>query len=152
MDEEIRRILELEFPGEEARYFEPIAIGGGGIPSIADAGAVAILHGTKTTASSPLWEFRGRRIPFQGALSVLLDGQGRPRAIVATERVEVIPFRSVDEGFARAYGEGDGSLDWWRSEVGALYRASAALHGKDFSDDTLIICEWIFVVRRLSRR
>jgi uncharacterized protein YhfF len=81
---------------------------------------------------------------------VLLDGQGRARAIVRTERVEVIPFGSVDEAFARAYGEGDRTLDWWRSEMRTWYRTSAARHGENFSDDTLIVCEWIVVVRRLS--
>ena len=147
MDVEIRRVLESAFPGEEACYFEPVAIGG--TPSVADAGAVAVLNGTKTTTSSALWEYPDEKIPFAGALSVLLDGQDRPRAIVETQRVEVVPFGSVDGEFARAYGEGDRTLDWWRSEMRAWYRASAARHGEGFSDDTLIICEWIAVVRRL---
>jgi uncharacterized protein YhfF len=71
------------------------------------------------------------------------------RAIVETERAEMMPFGSVDDDFARAYGEGDRTLAWWRSEIGAWYRASAARHGEDFSDDTPLICEWIAVVRRL---
>jgi uncharacterized protein YhfF len=147
MTPELRRVLEDAFPGEEARYFAPMSIGG--TPFEADSGAAAILDGTKTTTSSAHWAWPDGRIPFAGALSILLDEQGRARAIVETERVEIMPFGSVDEDFARAYGEGDRTLAWWRSEVGAWYRASAARHGEDFSEDTLLICEWIAVVRRL---
>ena len=148
MDSEIRQVLELAFPGEEARYFTPMCIGN--TPSIADQGAAAILDGFKTTTSSAHWDYPDGRIPFAGALSVLLDGQGRTRAIVETKRVEIMPFKSVDEDFARAYVEGDRTLDWWRSELGAWYRVSAARHGEEFSYDTPIICEWIAVVKRLE--
>jgi uncharacterized protein YhfF len=147
MDAEIQWVLERAFPGEEARDFTPMSIGN--TSSMADEGAAAILDEIKTATSSAHWDYPDGRIPFAGALSVLLDGRDRPRAIVETKRIEIMPFGSVDEDFARAYGEGDRTLDWWRSELGAWYRASAARHGAVFSDDTPIICEWIAVVRRL---
>ena len=146
MDAELRRMLEAAFPGEETRYFPPMSIGS--TSSDADAGAAAILNGTKTTTSSPFWDYPDGKIPFVGALSILLDGQGRARAVVETECVEIVRFGSVNEDFARAYGEGDRTLEWWRSEIGEWYRALATRHGGDFSDDTLIIGEWIAVVRR----
>ena len=126
MDADITRVLVQAFPGEEARYFSPVTIGS--TPTTADAGAAAILDGTKTTTSSPFWDYPDGRIPFVGALNVLLHGQGRTRAIVETERVEIMPFGSVDANFAWAYGEGNRTLDWWRSEMGAYYRASAVRH------------------------
>src|SRR4051794_9184252 len=107
---ELRRVLEDAFPGEEARYFAPMSVGGS--PSAADSGAAAILDGTKTATSSARWDWPDGRVPFPGALSVLLDGRGRARAVVETERVEAVPFGSVDEDFARAYGEGDRTLGW----------------------------------------
>lgn len=147
MTQDAQRLLEAEFPGEEARYFAPMSIGSA--PSTADAGAALILDGIKTATSSARWDYPDGRIPFAGALSVLLDGSGRPRAIVETERVEIMPFGEVDASFARAYGEGDRTLGWFRSHVGAWYREAAARHGESFSDGTPIICEWITVVRRL---
>jgi len=147
MRSDSRHVLETAFPGEEVRYFTPMSIGDTG--AAADEGAAAILSGDKTATSSPHWEYPDGRIPFVGALSVLLDGRGLPRAIVETVRVEIIPFGSVNGDFARAYGEGARTLHWWRSVVGAWYRAAAARHGQDFSDKTPIICEWISVVRRL---
>jgi uncharacterized protein YhfF len=147
MDPDIIRVLELAFPGEEARYFSPMSIGN--TPTGADEGAAAILDGTKTTTSSRFWDYPDGHIPFVGALSVLLDGQGRMRAIIRTERVDIMPFGSVDENFAWSYGEGERTLHWWRSTMGAANRASAARHGTSFSDDTPIICEWIAVAKRL---
>jgi uncharacterized protein YhfF len=142
-----QRVLEAAFPGENARYFASMSIGH--TPETADEGAALILDGIKTTTSSAHWEYPDGRIPFGGALSVLLDGKGHPRAIVETEHVEIKPFRTVDEAFAHAYGEGDRTLEWFWSEMGASYQERAARHGEHFSDDTPIICEWITVVRRL---
>jgi uncharacterized protein YhfF len=147
MNSDSRRVLEIAFPGEESRYFTPMSIGD--TPAAADEGAAAILSGDKTATSSAHWQYPDGRIPFVGALSVLLDGSGRARAIVETVRVEIIPFGSVDRDFAHAYGEGARTLDWWRSEVMAWYRSAAVRHGHDFSDATPIICEWITVARRL---
>jgi uncharacterized protein YhfF len=82
-------------------------------------------------------------------LSVLLDGARKPRGIVETTRVDIKPFGSTTEAMARAYGEGERTLDWWRRVIGAWYRASAARHGAAFSDETSIIWERIALVRRL---
>ena len=71
------------------------------------------------------------------------------RAIIETERIEFISFGSVDENLARSYGEGDRTLNWWRSTMGDYYRRDAARHGIAFSDDTALIFEWIVVARRL---
>jgi histidinol-phosphate aminotransferase len=142
-----RHVLEIAFPGEEGRYFSPMSIGQ--TPATADAGAALILAGIKTATSSAHWDYPDERIPFAGALSVLVDGRGVPKAIVETERVAIMPFGTVDEAFARAYGEGERTLEWFRSEMGAWYREKAARRGARFCDETPIICEWIAVVRRL---
>jgi histidinol-phosphate aminotransferase len=144
---EVQRALESAYPGEEARYFGAMAIGGA--PAAADEGAEAILAGVKTTTSSGFWAWPDGLIPFVGSLCVLLDGRNRMRAIVETARVEIIAFGSVDEALARSYGEGDGTLTWWRSEMGDYYRREAARHGIPFSDDTELIFEWIVVAKRL---
>jgi uncharacterized protein YhfF len=144
---ELRRVLETAFPGEEARYFLPMSIGS--TPQSADEGAALILNGTKSLTSSPFWDFPDGRIPFVGALSVLLDGKQKPRGIVETTRVEILPFGAVTEEMARAYGEGDRTLEWWRRVMGAYYQASATRHGAVLTDETPHIWEWLIVVGRL---
>jgi ASCH domain len=100
MGPDIERALKSAFSGEDTRYFSPMTIGN--TPASEDAGAQAILDGIKTTTSSPFWDWPDGRIPFVGALSVLLDGQRRMRAIIETQRVEIISFGSVDESLALA--------------------------------------------------
>jgi uncharacterized protein YhfF len=147
MDAELRRALHTAYPREEARYFPPMSIGSA--PEHADEGAALILSGAKTLTSSPFWDYPDGKIPFVGALSVLLDGARRPRGIVETTRVEIMPFQAITEDMAQAYGEGERTTDWWRREMGAFYRASATRHGAGFTIDTLLIWEWFAVVRRL---
>jgi uncharacterized protein YhfF len=88
-----------------------------------------ILNGTKTLTSSPFWDYPDGRIPFEGALSVLLDGSRRPRAIVETTKVEIMPFGSITDEMARAYGEGEQTVEWWRrvmgDSIGILQRDTA---------------------------
>jgi uncharacterized protein YhfF len=105
MEAELRRVLEAAYPGEQARYFLPISIGS--TPEAADGGAALILNGTKTLTSSPFWDYPDGKIPFVGALAVLLDGSRRPRGIVETTRVEIMPFGAITEEMAWAYGEGE---------------------------------------------
>jgi uncharacterized protein YhfF len=147
MEEELRRVLESAFPSEEARYFLPMSIGS--TPETADEGVMLILNGTKTLTSSPFWDYPDGKIPFVGALAVLLDGSRQPRGIVETTRVEIMPFGAITEEMARAYGEGEQTVEWWGRVMGASYRAAAARHCEVLTDDTPLVWEWFTVVRRL---
>jgi uncharacterized protein YhfF len=102
MEAKLRQVLEAAYPGEGTRYFLPMSIGNA--PETADEGAVLILNGTKTLTSSPFWDYPDGKIPFVGALSVLLDGAHRPRGIVETTRVEIMPFQAITDEMAQAYG------------------------------------------------
>jgi uncharacterized protein YhfF len=53
-----------------------------------------ILNGVKRLTSSAFWNYPDGKVPFVGALSVLLDGARRPRGIVETTRVEIKPWSS----------------------------------------------------------
>lgn len=140
-------LLAARFPGEQARFFPAMSIGG--TPEQADEGAALILAGTKTATSSVAWDYPDGRLPFAGALSVLLDGQGRPVGIVETLRVDTVRFADVTEAMARAYGEGERTLAWWRRAMGDWYREKAARDGQTFDADTPLLWETIAVVHRL---
>ncbi|WP_207540528.1 ASCH domain-containing protein [Sabulicella rubraurantiaca] len=75
LNAKLKRVLAAACPGEEARYFLPIAIGCS--PEQAGEGAAQIRARTKTLTSSPLWDYPDGAFPFAGALSVLLDGAWR---------------------------------------------------------------------------
>ncbi len=148
MHDQRHDVLEAAFPGESARFFLAMSIGG--TQALADEGAALILQGIKTAISSPFWDYPDGRIPFAGALSVLLDGRRRPVGIVETTSVQTVRFREVSEAMARAYGEGERTLPWWRRAIGAWYRDKAAREGQVFSEDEPLLWEWIVVVRRLQ--
>jgi uncharacterized protein YhfF len=139
-------ILRAAFPGQDSRFFLTMSIGG--TPELADYGAALLLDGTKTATSSPLWDYADGRFPFAGALSVLLDGQDQPVGIVETVGVERVRFRDVTQEMARAYGEGECTLQWWRRVIGDWYRNKAARDGQLFSEDDQVLWEWVTVVRR----
>jgi uncharacterized protein YhfF len=65
-------MLAAAFPGQHARFFLSMRIGG--TPDLADQGAALILDGTKTATSSPFWDYPDGCGPFVGALSALRDG------------------------------------------------------------------------------
>lgn len=90
---------------------------------MADELLALALKGQKTaTASSHLMYDEDEDIPYAGAYSVVLDGQGEARAIIKTISVEVIPFNEVAEGFAYLEGEGDRSLEYWQEVHEAFFR------------------------------
>lgn len=86
----------------------------GDTPELADKLAEDILSGKKASTTSLLWEYQkeGVALPEQGTLGIVLDGSDKPRALVLTTDVRVIPFEDVDE--AHALGESD-SLESWRT-------------------------------------
>lgn len=141
-------ILESTHPGQAARYYLVMSIGG--TPELADEGAALILNGTKTATSSPLWDYPDGRIPFVGALSVLLDGQQRAVAVVETVGVRPIRFCDVTDEMAKAYGEGKRTIEWWQRVIGEWYRTKATRDGQDFDENTEILWESVSVVRRLT--
>ena len=90
----------------------------GATPEQADRLLALVLDGTKTaTASSQAdYEAEGEALPEPGTLGIVLDGAGRPRALLVTTEVSVVPFAEVDEAHAHAEGEGGRTLASWRRD------------------------------------
>lgn len=61
-------------------------------PAEADTGLTALLDGTTTRLETPLADLEavGEAPPAPGTLGIVLDGAGRPRALVSTSRVDVV--------------------------------------------------------------
>lgn len=109
----------------------------------ADALLELVLEGRKTaTASAPeTFAEDGVPLPVPGDLSIILDGAGRPRALIVTTEVDVVPFRDVNAGHAAAEGEGDLSLDHWRRVHERFLTAELARVGRPFTEDSLVVLE-----------
>ncbi len=92
-------------------------------PRLADELLAHVLSGRKTGTSTALAELGpDEPLPRVGELSILLDGGGRPRALVRTSEVETVRFDEVDAAFAAAEGEDDLSLESWREQHEIYWR------------------------------
>ena len=119
----------------------------GATPEQADDLLALVIDGTKTATASALWDYEaeGEELPTVGTLGIVLDGAGRPRALVVTSGVRTVPFAEVDEEHAHAEGEGDRSLASWR-EVHEDFFTKHASHDRGFSADMPVVLEQIEVL------
>ena len=135
-----------EIPG----YFGPSALevltppawAFGATAEHADELLALVLEGTKTATASALWDFEaeGEELPQTGALSIVLDGAGHPRALIETTDVTVVPFDEVSAEHAYLEGEGDRTLADWR-EVHQRFFTEHPLHDRGFATDMPIVLE-----------
>jgi uncharacterized protein YhfF len=110
---------------------------------LADELLALVLTGAKTATASAMWEYEegDEALPAAGDLSIVLDGRGHPRALIRTTEVRVARFDEVDVEHARLEGEGDLSLDFWRTEHEKVLRRRMAESGREFSGDALMVLE-----------
>ena len=125
-----------------------VAEGWGDGPAMADELGALIVQGTKTATCSALWEWEAERnpIPCVGLITIALDGRGEPLCIVETVEVTIRKYNEVDADFARAEGEGDLSLNYWREAHRNFFSRVLPKIGKEFSQEMLLVCERFKVI------
>lgn len=121
----------------------------GDSPELADELLDLVLAGKKTATCGTLSQFGegGEPMPQVGRRDVVLDGQGRPAAVIETTEVTVKRFDEVDEAFARDEGEGDGTLVYWRDAHETYFARNGG-----FAHDMQLVCERFRVVDVLNRQ
>lgn len=99
-----------------------------------------VLAGVKTGTAMSLreCELTGEAIPRAGDYSIILDGSGRPAAIIQTTRIDIVPFGDVDADHAHAEGEDDRTLSAWR-DIHERYWRTYSPAG--FACDMPVVCE-----------
>lgn len=107
-------------------------------PDMADRLVALVLDGTKTATTGALrdYEDSGEPLPEEGQLAIILDGAGKPRALVRTSGVRVCRFDEVDADHAAAEGEGDGTLESWRRDHREFFERTGG-----FSYGMLVVLE-----------
>lgn len=132
-----RRLESRDLPVEV-----PLAWGFGATPEHADELLALVLNGVKDGTASSLWDYEATAepLPEVGEHSVVLDGTGQPRAVIVTTDVRTVPFDRVDPEHARAEGEGDQTLAYWRASHERYWRE----HSEDprgWAPDMPVVCE-----------
>jgi len=125
-----------------------IAEGWGDGPAMADELGVLIAQGVKTGTCSALWEWEaeGKPIPEPGLITIVLNGRGEPLCIVETVEVSIRKYNEVSADFARAEGEGDFSLNYWREVHRRFFSRVLPKIGKEFSEEMQLVCERFKVI------
>lgn len=114
----------------------------GATPEQADELIALVLDGTKTATASAQWDYEheGEQIPQVGDLSIVLDGSEHPRALIEVTQVDVVAFDEVSEEHAFLEGEGDRSLDHWRT-VHERFFTGHASHDRGFASSMPVVLE-----------
>jgi uncharacterized protein YhfF len=113
---------------------------GGSSPTLADERLLLAIQGKKTATTS--WPVPDPLYWGVGDLSVILDGNGAPKALMRTTSVFKCRFSEVDEEFAVAEAEGD--YEAYRTGHIAFYREQEK--GEEFNEDSVVMCETFEVI------
>ena len=135
-------------PLDAARFYEAFPFGDS--EAMAAELADLVLKGIKRATASLVWtyEVEGRAAPRAGDFSIVTSWAQQPLCIIETIDVRVVPFDTVDEAFAAAEGEGDGSLAYWRSGHTAFFERECARIARSPAPDMPVLCEHFRVVFR----
>jgi uncharacterized protein YhfF len=122
------------------RELETFSFGDG--TALADELAVLVLEGRKRATC---WAAADGMLSEVGKRMVMLDGAGRPRAVIETVELELRHFGEIDAAFARDEGEGDLTLAYWQN----AHRNYFTRKGQ-FAEDMLLWCERFKVIEILK--
>jgi uncharacterized protein YhfF len=109
-----------------------------------------VMAGEKTGTSSLAWayEAEGEAPPRPGAVSIVVDGRGKALCAIRTESALAMPFGDVGDEHARAEGEGDKSLEYWRRVHEEFFARECAGIGREFSYSAPVVCERFSIIHR----
>jgi uncharacterized protein YhfF len=134
--------------GVPEAYKDALTFAFGDSPALADELLALVLAGKKTATCAALRDYAENdpSKPVVGRRDVVLDGAGRPAAVIETIEITYRRFDAVGEEFARDEGEGDRTLAEWREGHGAYFRRNGG-----FSPDMELLCERFRLVEILER-
>jgi uncharacterized protein YhfF len=137
---------EVSMHDRSSTYFEAFQFGAG--REMANQLAQLVLDGVKTATSDLIWhlEFQGKPLWRVGDEHIVLDGSWAPVCVIRTTALARRRFIDIDADFARAYGEGDLSLEWWREHVYAWYARQCREMDREATPEMPLLCERFQVI------
>jgi uncharacterized protein YhfF len=109
----------------------------------ADALAALVAAGVKTATTSVLAAYHHEQepLPQPGDQAIVVDGSGRPVAVIEVTEVRVRRYGDIDEAHAHAEGEGDRTLAGWRAAHEPFLDDTCAGLGQPYDDNLELVCE-----------
>ncbi len=130
------------------KYRDAVTFAFGDSPALADELLALVLAGKKTATCAALRDYAEDSAdkPVVGRRDVVLDGAGRPAAVIETVEITYRRFDEVDDAFAREEGEGEATLEQWRRDHETYFRRNGG-----FAPDMDLLCERFRLVEILKR-
>jgi uncharacterized protein YhfF len=113
----------------------------GDSPALADKLAILVLAGLKTATC---WAASDGMLTEVNKRMVMLDGAGKPLAVLETLELTQRRFDEVDPQFAHDEGEGDRTLAFWRAAHERYFTRKG-----QFTPDMMLWCERFRIVERI---
>jgi uncharacterized protein YhfF len=112
--------------------------------AVADVHADLVRRGVKRAHATLKRDFdaEAEPLPQPGEHLVVLDGDGRPQAIVRLSHVELRRFNEIDDTFAFEAGEGDASLRWWLVAYRQEFGERGEREGFEVGERTELLLEY----------
>lgn len=132
--------LPLDHPHHSAL---PDAFAFGGAGPLGEELAELVLRSAKRATTSLPIEFTSlnEALPMVGAVSIILNGELKPVAVIERTKIESMPFEIVSAEYAKIEGEGDGSLDYWRQAHIEYFSEVCDRLGGHFNHQTIVLCQ-----------
>lgn len=114
----------------------------------ADKLAEFVKEGIKTATTSALcfYELEGEALPKVGEYSIILDSKEHAVCVIRTTRVYVTSFNQVCEEHAFKEGEGNRTLEYWRSVHERFFAEELKSAGQPFDEKIQVVCKEFVVV------
>ena len=130
----------MDEQAEDWRSLETFSFGDN--PELAQELAELVVAGRKRATC---WAASEGELTQIGKRMVMLDGAGKPAAVIETIELTRRRFDQVDAAFAHDEGEGDRTLDYWRQAHRSYFTRR-----NSFAPDMMLWCERFRVVRLLK--
>lgn len=110
----------------------------------ADECAELVAKGIKRATSPSVWWFKkhGQEFPKIGNLAIITNWQGSPMAIIRTTKVAIVTYNNITPDYAFIEGEGDKSLNHWKTVHWEYYKKEMAVFGEYPAENMEILCEY----------
>lgn len=126
----------------KAKYPNAPAWAIGDSVELANQLADLVVKGKKTASCGSLASYQADSAsPAVGSYHIILNGHQEPVCIIRMTSLRLVRFCDVDEAFARKEGEGDLSLEYWRTEHQRFFTQAGS-----FSEEMELVAEEFEVV------
>ncbi|MCD0480630.1 ASCH domain-containing protein [Chryseobacterium sp. LC2016-29] len=106
--------------------------------------AELVVKKIKQATSPSVWWFEKNKeeLPKVGDLAIVTDWNGDPKAIIRTQKVEIVKYKDITPEYAQLEGEGDKTLEYWKKVHWDYYTEEMKKFDEKPNEEMKIVCEY----------